>query len=79
MKAPVPPAPEARFQVVSAETAAEIDSARREHPANHLLLAVLYARAGALDDAAGEIESLAATDPAAAASLRASLDRMRKP
>src|SRR5205085_12694103 len=46
VNAPVPPAPEARFQVVAPEIAREIESARREHPGNHLLLAVLYSKAG---------------------------------
>ncbi|SPF53859.1 conserved hypothetical protein [Candidatus Sulfopaludibacter sp. SbA4] len=78
VNAPVPPAPEARFQVVPPEVAAQVESARREHPANHLLLAVLCAKAGALDDAAVELDGLAASDPAAAASLRQSLAGMRQ-
>jgi hypothetical protein len=71
--APTPPAPEARFQVVARETADRIETARREHPANHLLLAALCSRAGALGDAAKELDQLAATDPATAAALRQSL------
>ncbi|HLK69581.1 MAG TPA: hypothetical protein VKU19_39395 [Bryobacteraceae bacterium] len=71
--APTPPAPEARFQVVSQETADEIESARREHPSNHLLLAALYAKAGAVEEAAKEVDQLAITDPASAATLRQSL------
>jgi hypothetical protein len=72
--APVPPAPEARFAIVPAETAAEIDAARRDHPTNHLLLAAMYAKAGALDDAERE---LAAVDPATAKPYLESLKRMR--
>ena len=75
---PVPPAPEARFQVAPPEAVAQIESARREHPANHLLLAALYARAGALDDAAAELDGLAATDPATAGTLRDRLNGMRQ-
>lgn len=78
INAPVPPAPEARFQVVPEDVAAQIESARREHPANHLLLAVLCSKAGALDDAASELDALADSDPANAAALRHSLDSMRK-
>ena len=76
VRAPVPPAPEARFEVVSAETAGEIANARRLHPANHLLLAVLYARAGALDDAAKEVDAL--SDAGLARELRQSIDEIRK-
>jgi hypothetical protein len=74
VRVPQPPAPEARFEVVSAETAAAIDTARREHPGNHLLTAVLLAKAGALDDAAVELDAMPSTD---AAELRDSLKRMR--
>ena len=57
---------------------AQIEDARRDHPANHLLLAVLMARAGALDDAERELDALASTDAATAQSLRLSLQEMRK-
>jgi hypothetical protein len=71
--APTPPAPEARFQVVAQEMADGIESARREHPENHTLLAALYAQAGAVEDAGKELDRLAASDPTAAATLRESL------
>jgi hypothetical protein len=70
VRAPQPPAPEARFEIVSAASAAEIETARRDHPANHLLLAVLLSRAGAVDEAAHELDALAQTDPALADTLR---------
>jgi len=72
--APGPPAPEARFSVIPADTEAQIETARRTHPGNHLLLAAMYARAGDLDDAAHELDAL---DPAAAKPYRDSLQRMR--
>jgi hypothetical protein len=78
-RSPVPPAPEARFQVVSAADAQNIESARRDHPGNHLLFAVLLAKIGALDDAAAELDALAATDSPAALALRESLNQIRKP
>jgi hypothetical protein len=78
VRAPVPPAPEARFQVAAPEVAASIDEARTAHPGNHLLLAVLLARNGAVDDAAKELDELAATDPATAESLRESLAEIRR-
>jgi hypothetical protein len=77
LRSPVPPAPEARFQVAAVETVAQIENARRDHPANHLLLAVLLANAGALDESAQELDALAASDPATAESLRQSLQVLR--
>jgi hypothetical protein len=72
--APVPPAPEARFSVIPADTEGQIVDARQHHPENHLLLAAMYAKAGALDDAAHELDGL---DPATAKPYRESLARMR--
>ncbi len=77
LRSPVPPAPEARFQIAAVETVAQIESARRDHPGNHLLLAVLLAKAGALDEAVQELDALAAVDPATAQSLRQSLQALR--
>jgi hypothetical protein len=77
VRSPVPPAPEARFQVAGPQVAAAIEEARRSHPGNHLLLATLLARNGALDEAAVEVDQLAATDPAIAQSLRDSLTQIR--
>jgi hypothetical protein len=78
LRSPVPPAPEARFQVADPEVAMQIENARRDHPGNHLLLAVLLAKAGALDDASQELDALAATDAATAKALRDSLLEIRK-
>jgi thioredoxin-like negative regulator of GroEL len=64
--------------VVSAADALSIETARREHPGNHLLLAVLMANVGDLDDAAAELDALAATDSQTAHALRESLDQLRK-
>jgi hypothetical protein len=77
LRSPVPPAPEARFQVAAAEDALRVETARRDHPGNHLLLAVLLARDGALDDAAHELDALSATDAATAQPLRESLKAIR--
>jgi hypothetical protein len=78
VRAPQPPAPEARFEIAGADAAGALDTARRLHPGNHLLLAVLLAKAGALDDAARELDALGATDGAMAESLRGSLELQRK-
>jgi hypothetical protein len=77
VRSPVPPAPEARFQIAPAETAEGIAQLRREEPENHLALAAVSAQAGALDEAAAEVEKLAVTQPELAAKLRASLTKMR--
>jgi hypothetical protein len=78
VRAPVPPAPEARFQVVAPEVAASIAEVGKEHPGNHLLLAALLARNGAMDEAAKELDELAASDPAMVQSLRQSLAALRR-
>jgi hypothetical protein len=78
IRSPVPPAPEARFQVAGADAAAAVEKARQEHPGNHLLLAVLLAKNGALDESALELDALAGSDPATAKGLRESLAEIRK-
>lgn len=50
---PKPPAPPALFKIVSAEEHRAIEEATASHPSDHLLHAVLYARAG-LESEAGE-------------------------
>jgi hypothetical protein len=78
LRSPLPPAPEARFQVARGGEAVQIESARRDHPANHLLLAVLMVNAGALDDAAVELNALSTTDASTAQALSESLTEIRK-
>ena len=77
VQAPVPPAPEARFRVADARTAASLDDARRAARGSHLLLALAYRRAGVVDAMNTELEALGRENPdspavaALAASLRA--------
>lgn len=52
---PAPPAPPAQFHIVDAATLAELDAAARDHPDDHLLLGLLYARAGLDDRARAEL------------------------
>ena len=78
VRAPIPPAPEARFQVAGENAAAEIAQARQDHPANHLLLAVMLSEHGALDEAAVELDAVESTDPALARALRESLGKLRE-
>ena len=60
---PAPPAPEARFRVLSAGAALDLDSLRKDFHDSHLLLAVAYQRAGLLDRARQEIKLLQAGNP----------------
>jgi hypothetical protein len=63
IREPLPPAPEARFQVLSQAEAEQLEKAQSEHTDSHLLLGILYARAGALDDAERELTALLAANP----------------
>jgi hypothetical protein len=55
IRSPLPPAPEAQFIVPTAAELAHIDDLRQHYPKAHLLLACVYARAGALSDARREL------------------------
>lgn len=48
---PSPPDPQAMFRIAGADEHADLERAKREHPDDPLLLAVLYARAGLRDEA----------------------------
>ena len=52
---PMPPAPPAEVHVLDAAAHQEIEAARRERADDHLLLALLYARAGLLAEAHAEL------------------------
>ena len=77
VREPAPPQPEAAFQVMSADVAAEVDNALRNHSTDHLLLAVLYARGGAVAEARAQLDLLAIQNPNSPvdAQLKASLDQ----
>jgi hypothetical protein len=76
---PVPPAPEARFRVLGEAEEAEISRARNQFGGSHLVLGMLYARAGLLDQAEQEIHALRDQNPGSAqiASLAAAIERER--
>jgi hypothetical protein len=59
--APAPPAPSARFRIVSKSSAEEIRKARLA--SSHLLLALAYARAGMLHEAKAAVDELRALNP----------------
>ena len=62
-KSPSRPAPDARFKIVGGQEFADIQLAKRQFPKARLLLGVLYAEAGLLDDAAREFEALRKQNP----------------
>jgi hypothetical protein len=74
---PAPPEPPVRFAVLDAGAAAELDTARKRSPDDHLLLGVLAAQAGLHDEATGELKQAAASHGTAtqASALLRSLDR----
>jgi hypothetical protein len=77
VRTPAPPQPEAVFQVMASGAAAGIESTLRGPANGHLLLAVLYAKAGAVDEARAELDRLAVENPNSpvVAQLKASLDQ----
>lgn len=79
--APAPPAPEARFAVAGADVMAGVESRRAQAPASHLVAALALVDAGLLDDAAVELDALAADNPGSpeVARLRESLATLRPP
>ena len=63
VKAPRPPAPQAKFKVLDAGTVAELQAARQQQTVSHLALGVLYARAGMLEQAERELNALLGANP----------------
>jgi hypothetical protein len=53
---PAPPAPPALFRVIESGQRAEIEDAERQRPDDHLLLGLLYARAGVVEEARKHLE-----------------------
>jgi hypothetical protein len=64
--APIPPAAEARFRVISEGEATAIDKTRQGFPDAHLLLAVMYARMGLTPESTHELELLQKANPESA-------------
>ena len=55
---PAPPAPAAKFKVLDFSINRELEHVKRDHPDSHLVLGILYQRAGLLDDAELEFNAL---------------------
>jgi hypothetical protein len=60
---PAPPAPDAKFKILDAAKTRELEHAKRTYPDSHLVLGILYERAGLLDDAEREFKFLFASNP----------------
>ena len=78
--APHPTAPQAKFRILDQAAAAEIARARRDYASSHLLLGLLYARAGLLAEAEQEFRALQKANPHsdAARKLTASVSSQRR-
>ena len=77
---PVPPAPEARFEVAGDAVLSEVDRRRASAPGSHLVAAIAFVEAGLLDDAEPELRALAADNPDSpeARRLLDALNRLRR-
>ena len=60
---PTPPAPDAKFKVLETSTLKELERAKRTYARSHLVLGILYERAGLIDDAEREFKSLYRANP----------------
>ena len=60
---PLPPASEAKFKVLEQAIAAELERARQQHAGSNLILGVLHAQAGLLDQAERNFQTFAAQNP----------------
>jgi hypothetical protein len=58
LASPAPPAPDAKFKILDASKLKELEQARRTYADSHLVLGILYERAGLLDDAEREFKAL---------------------
>lgn len=60
---PAPPAPAAKFKVLDFVNARELEQVKRIQHGSHLVLGILYQRAGLLDDAEREFNTLYRANP----------------
>ena len=80
LKAPRPPAPQARFRILDRAKANELAKAKRDYPSSHLALGLLYAEAGLLNEAEAELRALQKANPDSeiARSLLSRLQALRR-
>jgi hypothetical protein len=67
---PKPPAPQAKFRILDDGKAKELARARRAYASSHLMLGLLYTRAGLLDEAEQEFRKLQRANPDSAVAGR---------
>jgi len=63
VNSPAPPSPEAEFQVLDQEESDKLERFKAAHPDAHLVLGILYAQAGMLDEGERELTLVGASDP----------------
>ena len=63
VREPVPPAPEAKFVVLAKDRIEQLHEAERRYPDAHLLLAALFAKAGAFTEASRQLTALQRANP----------------
>jgi hypothetical protein len=73
---PVLPAPEAKFKILDSRSVSEIARARRGFPNSHLVLGVVYAKAGLIEEARRELTLLQKLNPQAPIVVKL-LDQLR--
>jgi len=80
IKAPSPPARQAKFRVLDQAKAIELVQARQAYPSSHLALGLLYARAGLVEEAEEEFRALEKANPESeiVRKLLASVQAMRR-
>lgn len=76
LRAPSRPAPDAKFMILSASKLSEIERAKRSYGRSNLVLGILYAEAGLLDDAEREFQALLRKNPGSD-SVRRLLNKVR--
>ncbi len=76
--ASAPPAPLAKIRILDGETARLLEQTAAAHPDSHLLLGILYARAGVRGEAESHLSRVATTDGHFAVAQR-TLERLRPP
>jgi len=69
-RSPRPPAPQAKFRVLDAASVNELQQARQTYSSSHLVLGLLYTRAGLLDEAEKEFRTLQKANPDSALARR---------
>lgn len=67
---PTLPAPQAKFKIIDRATLRTLQQAERLYPRSHLVLGVLYAEAGMLDEAEQQLRSLVRNNPRAIAAQK---------